>query len=221
MRVESPPNKIEPIKEDFQKVFGSIEDQGKRENEDDEFSHLDSNVAQPRLSLPCFPESLRFTFTSAKLEKIYQRSNKRERLKSNLFCALSAIVANITLIVIHSLIRFEQHKRVIILNGVFLGIFAGLFLICLRQCSPGHNVSILVWVMAAVETLLQLGLGEYPLVPSDLVGVVTFLAFLAFILLPVRLRFCIFWVTILGIVHSLIVGLSADKLQSYSVNQVG
>jgi hypothetical protein len=77
-----------------------------------------------------------------------------------------------------------------------------------------------VWLFAGLEALLILGLGEDPLTPNDLVGTFTFLAFLAFILLPMRLRFCIFWVTVLSVVHSIIVGVSSERLDEYSSNQV-
>lgn len=222
MRVDSPPNKIEPIEE--HKVFSSIQEQRKPEGRD-EFSQSDNNVAQPRLSCPCFPESIRLTFTSPKLEKIYQRSNKQERLKSNLFCALSAIVANAALLFIYALADIastEQRTNTIVISGVFTAIFACLFVACLRHCTPGYNVSMFVWLFAALEAVLILGLGKHPLTPNDLVGAFTFLAFLAFILLPLRLRFCIFWVTVLAFIHSLTVGVSSDdRFRGYAGNQVG
>ena len=220
MRVDSPPNKIEPLEED--KAFSSIVEQKKRQSQD-ELSRSDNNVAQPRLSCPCFAESIRLTFTSPKLEKIYQRSNKRERSKSNLFCALSAVIANVVLLFIHAFADFgteSQRTNVIVISGISIAIFTCLFVACLKHCSPGYNVSMFVWLFAAFEALLILGLGEDPLTPSDLVGTFTFLAFLAFILLPVRLRFCIFWVTVLAGAHSIIVGVSSDRMKEYSGNQV-
>ncbi|XP_028404912.1 adenylate cyclase type 3-like isoform X2 [Dendronephthya gigantea] len=220
MRVESPPNKIEPLEED--RAFSSIAERRERQSQD-EFSQSGNNVAQPRLSCPCFSESIRLTFTSPKLEKIYQRSNKRERVKSNLFCALSAVVVNVILIFIHAFSGLEMDKertRVIIISGVFFVVFSCLFAACFRRCSPGYNGSMFVWLSAALEAILILGLGEDPLIPSDLVGTITFLSFLAFILLPMRLRFCIFWVTILAIAHSIIVGTSSTKLKDYSTNQI-
>jgi hypothetical protein len=221
MRVESPPNKIEPLEEN--RAFSSIEEYKMRQSED-EFSQSDNNVAQPRLSCPCFPESIRLTFTSPKLERIYQRSNKRERLKSNLFCALFAVVANVVLLFIHAFLGLgssSQRTNVIVVSGVSIAIFTCLFVACFRpQCSPGYNVSMFVWLFAGLEALLILGLGEDPLTPNDLVGTFTFLAFLAFILLPMRLRFCIFWVTVLSVVHSIIVGVSSERLDEYSSNQV-
>ena len=221
MRVESPPNKIEPLEED--KAFSSIAEHKKRQSRD-ELSQSDNNVAQPRLSCPCFEESIRLTFTSPKLEKIYQRSNKRERLKSNLYCAFSAIIANVVLLCIHASLDLgsdSQRTNIIVINAVAIALFACLFVACLRQCSPGYNVSMLVWLCAALEAVLILRLAEDPLTPSDLVGVFTFLSFLAFILLPMRLRFCIFWVIVFGVTHSIIVGVSSQAMDHYSVNQVG
>ena len=220
MRVESPPNKIEPLEEN--KAFSSIAEHKKRQSRD-ELSQSDNNVAQPRLSCPCFEESIRLTFTSPKLEKIYQRSNKRERLKSNLFCALSAFVANVVLLCIHvssDIGSDSQRTNIIAINAVSLVIFACLFVACLRQCSPGYNASMLVWLCAALEAILILTLAEDPLTPSDLVGTFTFLSFLAFILLPMRLRFCIFWVIVIGVTHSITVGVSSQKRNQYSGNQV-
>ena len=222
MRVESPPNKIEPLEE--KKAFSSIDHEQRKRQSHDEFSQSE-NVAQPRLSLPCFPESIRLTFTSPKLEKIYQQSNKRERLKSNLFCALSAIVANVVLLFFHAFKELgtsSQENNIIVISGVSIAIFTCLFVACVRrkQCSPGYNLSMFVWLVAALEALLILGLGENPLTPNDLVGTFTFLAFLAFILLPMRLRFCIFWVTVFAVIHSVIVGVSSEKLNQYSKNQV-
>ena len=219
--MESPPNKIEPLEED--KAFSSIEEQRKRKSHDDS-SQTSNTVAQPRLTCPCFSESIRLTFTSPQLEKIYQRSNKRERLKSNLFCALSAVVVNLTLLFVHAFSDLAdggpERTNIIATSSVFAALFACLFLVCFKQCSPGHNVSMFVWLCAAFETLLLLRLGTEPRTPNDLVGTVTFLAFLAFILLPVRLRFCIFWVTLLAVTHSIIVAVSSDKLNEYSSNQV-
>jgi hypothetical protein len=222
MRVDSPPNKIEPLEEN--KAFSSIEEQKKRQSQlsQDEFSQSD-NVAQPRLSFPCFPESIRLTFTSPKLEKIYQRSNKRERLKSNLFCALSAVVVNAVLLFIHALSELgssSQRTSIIVISAVWIAIFTLLLVACFRQCSPGYNVTMFVWLFAALEACLILGFGEDPLTPNDLVGMFTFLAFLAFILLPTRLRFCIFWVTVLAVIHSIIVGVSSARMDQYSHNQV-
>lgn len=220
MRVESPPNKIEPLEED--RAFSSIAERRNRQSQD-EFSQSGNNVAQPRLSCPCFSESIRLTFTSPKLEKIYQRSNKRERLKSNLFCALSAVVVNLSLLLIHAFSELgtsEERTNMIIISGVFFAVFTCLFVACFKQCSPGYSGSMFVWLSATLEALLILGFSENPLIPSDLVGTITFLSFLAFILLPMRLRFCIFWVTVLAIVHSIMVGTSSDRLKDYSTNQV-
>ena len=222
MRVESPPNKIEPLEE--KKAFSSIDLDQRNRQSHDEYSQSE-NVAQPRLSLPCFPESIRLTFTSPKLEKIYQQSNKRERLKSNLFCASFGVIANVVLLFFHAFSELgtsSQENNIAVISGISIAIFSCLFLACFRrkQCFPGSNVSMFVWLYAALEALLILGLGESPLTPNDLVGTFTFLAFLAFILLPMRLRFCIFWVTVLAVIHSIIVGVSSEKMDQYSKNQV-
>lgn len=217
MRVESPPNKIEPLEED--KAFSSIEEQRQRQSRD-ECSPNSKPVTEPRLNCPCFPESIRLTFTSAKLEKIYQRSNKRERLKSNRFCALSAVIANVIVLLVHALFDLSERTNIIVISGVSVAIFSCLFVACFKRYSLGYNVSMLVWLCSGLEAILILSVGKDPLTPNDSVGTLTFLAFMAFILLPMRLRFCIFWVTVLGITHSIVVGVSSDKLNDYSSNQV-
>lgn len=216
MRVESPPNKVEPLEED--ETFSSIEEYKKQQREG--YSGSDA-VAQPRLSCPCLPNSVRLTFTSQKLEDIYQRNNQRERLRSVMFFTIFAILVNTVLLILLAIYGLSgKSRKVLGVYGTFIVVFICLFFASRQRCSTKCNIPSLIWLSAALELLLLLGLREDPLTPSDSVGCVTFLAFLAFILLPMRLRFCLLWVSALVVAHCFIVRFKSKKFEDYLGRQV-
>lgn len=218
MRVDSPPNKIEPLEEDEE--FSSIDDDKRRRGAG--YGPNSANAeAEPRISCPCLPNSVRLTFTSPELEKIYLKSNKRERVKSNLFFAVFAVVVNIVIFIVYALHSARSHQNVLIISGLFCLVFLCLLVANRKSRSPGYNTSSLIWISAALETLLVLKLKGEPLTPSDLAECVTFLAFLAFILLPLRLRFCLVWVLVLVLVYSLVIGFASTNHKDFLGRQVG
>ena len=196
MRVDSPPNKIEPLEEDEE--FSSIDDDKRRRG-----AGYGPNSA------------------NAELEKIYLKSNKRERVKSNLFFAVFAVVVNIVIFIVYALHSARSHQNVLIISGLFCLVFLCLLVANRKSRSPGYNTSSLIWISAALETLLVLKLKGEPLTPSDLAECVTFLAFLAFILLPLRLRFCLVWVLVLVLVYSLVIGFASTNHKDFLGRQVG
>lgn len=169
----------------------------------------------------CFPSSLIVRFESKLLESIYQRYFSRQKMQSlEILMALTFLV-NVGLFVLYVVYAVNSTtERLKMIRANQLAI-TGSFALCnvitliLMKSKVLNNTVLsfiphLLWVLIFGQLFANLYASNIPISPSDYIGFQIFFTFTVYIMLPLRLSWCIILNMITAIAHILILALSSQ-----------
>jgi len=179
--------------------------------------------------LICLPRScFKVEFTCRKLETIYQRYYRKQKLDRILYIMLLDFAVNLCLIAMYSLVSFDKSNQTqvnrIIVTSTFGAINLCLVILHFLKLFPRRILDwlpLIVWFSVFVQLQVDLAIGYDPLVPSDSVGMFLFFMFISNVILPAGLTVCTALAFITAVGHVVITSLLSEENREYLARQLG